>query len=377
MTAEAERPAAAAVLTIDLGAVVANWQTIRRRVAPVGCSAVVKADAYGLGAAQIAPALAAAGCTTFFTALLEEGVALRPLLPGAEIVALSGVLPGYEPDHARHDIVPVLNSLADIARWQAFSWTTDRPQPAWIHLDTGMNRLGLGPDETIRLAEEPQRLAGLEIRGWLSHLACADQPDHPLSAAQLGRFHKALAQLPPGRRSLANSSGIWRSRAFHLDQVRPGAALYGLNPTLECANPMRPVVTLKCRILQVRAIDRGTPVGYGAQHSVGRHSRIATLAVGYADGVLRSSSDRGRVFIEGLPAPVVGRVSMDLLTVDVTDLPEALVQPGGWAEVIGAGRSVDAAAADAGTVGYEILTSLSRRYHRVWLAPATGDPWTS
>jgi len=365
------------VLTIDLGAVTANWQALRRQVAPAECAAVVKADAYGLGALQVAPALAAAGCTTFFVALLDEGVLLRPRLPHAEIIALLGALPGCEADHAHHRIVPVLNSLGDIARWQAFARTTGRPQAAWVHLDTGMNRLGLDADEARRLAEEPERLAGLELRGWISHLACADQPDHPLSAAQLGRFHRALAPLPAGRRSLAGSSGLWRSRAFHLDLVRPGAALYGINPTPEQVNLMQPVITLRSRILQVRMIDTGATVGYGAACTVGRPSRIATIAVGYADGALRSSASRGHVFIDRRPAPVVGRVSMDLMTIDVTDLPQATVQPGGWAELIGLDRSVDAAAADAGTIGYEILTSLSRRHHRVWLAPATGDQWTS
>jgi len=362
------------VLTIDLGAIAGNWRTLCRRVAPAECAAVVKADAYGLGAAHVAPALAAAGCTTFFVALLEEGVVLRPCLPGAEIIALLGALPGREADHAHHRIVPVLNSLGDIARWQAFARSVGRRQPAWIHLDTGMNRLGLDAAEARRLAEQPERLAGLELRGWISHLACADQPHHPLSAAQLGRFHRTLAPLPAGRRSLAGSSGLWRSRAFHLELVRPGAALYGINPTPEAANLMRPVIMLKSRILQVRTVDSGA--------TMARRSRIATIAVGYADGALRSSANRGHVFIDRRPAPVVGRVSMDLMTIDVTDLPEAAVAPGGWAELIGPDRSVDAAAADAGTIGYEILTGLSRRHHRVWLAPATGnlatgDQWTS
>ncbi len=368
----------AAVLTIDLEAVVANWRCLRDRVAPSECAAVVKADAYGLGALQVAPALAAAGCSTFFVALLDEGVALRTCLPPqANIIALLGALPGCELDHDHHRIVPVLNSLDDIDRWRAFARTTGRAQPAWIHLDTGMNRLGLGSDEIQTLAETPERLTGLALQGWISHLACADHPDHPLSAAQLGRFHQSLARLPAGRRSLAGSSGLWRYRAFHLDLVRPGAALYGINPTPEVANPMHPVITLKSRILQVRTVDTGATVGYGAASVIARPSRIATIAVGYADGALRSSACRGHVFIDRRPAPVVGRVSMDLMTIDVTDLPPETVQPGGWAELIGLDRSVDAAAADAGTIGYEILTGLSRRHHRVWLAPATGDQWTS
>jgi len=363
---------AAVELTVDLGAVVANWRALRARAARAECAAVVKADAYGLGAARVAPALADAGCATFFVALLDEGAALRPLLPDAEIVALTGVLPGAEADHAAHRVVPALNSLGDIERWRAFARKTGRPQPAWVHLDTGMNRLGLGADEVATLAEQPDRLDGLLLRGWMSHLACADHRYHPLVSAQLARFHRALARLPKGRRSLANSSGILRSRALHLDMVRPGAALYGVNPTPEAANPQRPVITLKGRILQVRTVDSGMTVGYGAAHTVVRPGRIATIAIGYADGWPRSLDGRGAVSIGGHVAPMIGRVSMDLITADVTGLPEDLIQPGGWACLIGDHRDVDQVAADAGTIGYEFLTGLSRRCRRIWLEPVLG-----
>ena len=366
-------PAAAAVLTIDLAAVAANWRALCARLDHAECAAVVKADAYGLGADRVAPVLAAAGCTTFFVALLDEAAALRALLPNAGIIALSSLLPGTEAEHARLRVVPVLNSLDEIARWQTFARASGAAQPAWIHLDTGMNRLGLNADEAELLATEPGRLAGIDLRGWLSHLACADQRFHPTTSAQLARFHRLLAYLPKTRRSLANSSAICRGRAFHLDLVRPGAALYGINPTPETANPMRPVIGFAGRILQVRAVDTGMTVGYGATHEVKRRGRIATIAAGYADGLPRSLCDRGRVFIGGYTAPVVGRVSMDLITVDVSDLPEDAVRLGGWAELIGPHHSVDQVAADAGTIGYEILTGLARRCHRVWLPPAGGD----
>ena len=365
--------AATTVLAVNLEAVVENWRALRGRVGRAECAAVVKADAYGMGAARVAPALADAGCTTFFVALLGEGVALRPLLPGAAIIALSGAPPGTEEDFAAHGIIPVLNSLGDIARWQAFARRTGTAQAAWVHLDTGMSRLGLSPREAHTLIAEPERLAGLDLKGWMSHLACADQRFHPSSSAQLGRFHQSLARLPKARRSFANSSGICRSRAFHLDLVRPGAALYGINPTPETDNHQRPVFSFAGRILQVRPVDTGMTVGYGATHEVVRPGRIATIAVGYADGDPRSLGNRGQVFIGGLPAPVVGRVSMDLITVDVTDLPENVVRPGGWAELIGPHYTVDQVAAEAGTIGYEILTGLARRCHRVWLPPVTGD----
>ena len=361
------------MLVVDLGAVVANWHALRGRIGRAECAAVVKTDAYGLGAEHVAPALAAAGCTTFFVAQLEEGLALRPRLPDATIITLMGVMPGCEAEHARHGIVPVLNSLDDIARWQAFARKSETAQPAWIHLDTGMNRLGLCPSDARTLAAEPERLAGLSLKGWMSHLACADQRFHPSSSAQLGRCHQHLARLPKARRSLANSSGICRGRAFHLDLVRPGAALYGINPTPEASNPQRQAVTFAGRILQVRPVDTGMTVGYAAAHVVVRPGRIATIAVGYADGILRSLGNRGRVFIAGKPAPVVGRISMDLITVDVTELPENTVRPGGWAELIGPHHTVDQVAAEAGTIGYEILTGLARHCHRVWLPPAGGD----
>ncbi len=366
-------PSATSLLAVDLEAVVENWRTLKGRLERAECAAVVKANAYGLGAAAVAPALAAAGCSTFFVALLEEGMALRPRLPGATIIALSGFLPGTEKDLAGHEIVPVLNSLDDIARWQAFARKTETVQPAWIHLDTGMNRLGLSAVDTQTLATEPDRLGGLEVKGWISHLACADLRFHPSSSAQLGRFHQQLARLPKARRSFANSSGICRGRAFHLDLVRPGAALYGINPTPETGNPMRPVFRFAGRILQVRPVDTGMTVGYGAAHVVVRPGRIATIAVGYADGYPRSLGNRGLVHIGGMPARVVGRVSMDLITVDVTDLPDSVVRPGGWAELIGPHQTVDQVAASAGTIGYEILTGLARRCHRVWLPPAKGD----
>jgi alanine racemase len=337
---------------------------------------VVKADAYGLGVARVAPALAAAGCTTFVVALPDEALSLRRLLPKAEILALCGLLPGAEAEFEAHGVVPVLNSLGDIGRWRAYAGVTGRRQPAWVHLDTGMNRLGLGGDEARLLAAEPERLAGLDVRGWMSHLVCAELRHHPLSSAQLGRFQQALARLPRSRRSLANSAAIFRNRAFHFDLVRPGAALYGINPTPEAANPMAPVVSVQARILQVRSVDAGMSVGYGATHVLERRSRIATIAVGYADGCprFRAGSGTASVHIGGQPAPMVGRVSMDLITVDVTGLPEAAAHPGGWAEIVGRQRGVDDLAVDAGTIGYEILTGLSRRHHRVWLAPDADGP---
>ncbi|MGQ9370774.1 alanine racemase [Azospirillum sp. ST 5-10] len=368
---------AGAVLTIDLDAVVANWRQLRDRVAPAACAAAVKADAYGLGAARVAPALWDAGCTTFFVAQLDEALALRAVLPDAEILSLGGLPAGSENEVAEAGIVPVLNHLGEIDAWAAFARRRGAALTAAVHLDTGMNRLGLGPDELDALAAAPERLAGLDLRLWISHLACAEK-DTAMNAEQLARFRAARARLPAAPASLANSSGIFLGPAYHFDLARPGCALYGVNPTPDSPNPMRGVVRLDARVLQVRPVDRSMTVGYGATHRVAGSGKIATIAVGYADGYLRSLGGRGCVFVGDEPAPVVGRVSMDLVTVDVTGLPDGAVAPGTLVEVIGPHRPVDTVAADGATIGYEILTGLGPRYHRVYVRDeAGGRPWVS
>ncbi|PWC52799.1 alanine racemase [Azospirillum sp. TSO22-1] len=367
-TMSASDPAsfAGALLTIDLDAVVANWTLLRDRVGgPARCAAVVKADAYGLGASRVAPALFAAGCRTFVVAQVEEAIALRAVLPAdAEVLSLGGLPPGSAAEFAAHGVTPVLNHLGDIEAWTAFCRERGEARPAVVHIDTGMNRLGLGPDELDCLIEQPERLTGMSVRLWMTHLACAEA-DTPMNAQQLGRFRMALARLPAAPASLANSSSVFLGPAYHFDLVRPGCALYGVNPTPAAANPMRPTVRLDARVLQVRSVDTAMTVGYGATHRVAGKGKVATIAVGYADGYPRTLSGRGHVFVGGIPAPVVGRISMDLITVDVTALPEGAVAPGALVELIGPNRPVDTVAEEAGTIGYEILTSLGRRYHRV------------
>ncbi|MEQ9811612.1 MAG: alanine racemase [Azospirillaceae bacterium] len=358
-------PRAGAVLTIDLDAVARNWRQLAARAAPARCAAVVKADGYGLGAVKVAPRLFQAGARVFFVAHLEEAVALRAVLPGEAVIGvLNGLIAAHASVYLAHDFVPVLNHLGEIAAWRDEAGKAGRALPAYIQVDTGMNRLGLDSRETARLIAEPARLAGIDVRAWISHLACADQAGHPMTAVQRTRFAGIVARLPPAPASLANSSGIFRGSDLHFDLVRPGCALYGVNPTPEAGNPMASVIALDARILQVREAPAGGSVGYGAAHALARDARIATLALGYADGYLRTGSGRGFVTIAGHKAPIVGRVSMDLLTVDVTDLPEPLCRPGGWARVIGPDRGVDQVAADAGTIGYEILTDLGARYQR-------------
>ena len=356
--------AAGAILEIDLAAIVANWRLLCTRHPSGPVAGVVKADAYGLGAREVAPALHAAGCRHFFVALLDEALAIRNSLPGSMLAVLGGLLPETARDYLAHDITPVLGSLAEIDAWTNLARDIGRPLPAILHVDTGMSRLGLDPRELAALRQDHARIAGIDLRYVMTHLVASEEPDHELNQHQLRRFAEACAGLPPAPRSLANSSGIFLGASWGSDLARPGAALYGLNPIPGAANPMRPTVRLRARVLSVRDLKPGDPVGYNATWRATRPSRIATAAIGYADGLHRSLSNRGRAFFDGRPVPLVGRVSMDLTTFDVTDIP---LDPGAWLELIGPSQGPDDIALVAGTNGYEVLTSLGRRFHRQYL----------
>lgn len=357
---------AGAILTIDLDALRSNYQRLQRELGGVPCAAVVKGDAYGLGLQQAAPALWQAGARDFFVALPDEGLQLRQWLPDARIHVLGGLLKGAEDLYVESDLVPVLNSLDEIGLWTACARKMERALPAALQVDSGMARLGLPEDEIDRLVAEPERLQGIDLRLLMSHLACADDADAPQNAEQLERFKAARARLPRMACSLANSSGIFLGPAFHFDLGRPGAALYGVNPTPSRLNPMQQVVRLQAKVLQVRTIDRGGSVGYGAAFRAERPTRIATLALGYADGFLRSLSGRGWGWLGDERLPLAGRVSMDVVTLDVSSLPSERLRPGDLVDFLGPHQGVDDLAEQAGTIGYEILTSLGRRYHRVY-----------
>ena len=361
-----------AILHVDLAAVAANWRMLCRRHAPGAVAAVVKADAYGHGAEAVAPHLHAAGCRHFFTATLAEAIALRTLLPGAMLAALNGPPPGTEPDHLAHDILPVLGSLDDIDRWTALARSVGRRLPVLLHVDTGMNRLGLDAHGVAVLATDRDRLDGLELRYVLTHLLASELPDDPANTAQLRRFAAACAVLPPARRCIANSSGLFLDAGFASDLARPGAALYGINPTPGRPNPMRLPARLHARILQTRDIEAGESVGYNATWRAGRRSRIATLGIGYADGWRRALSGHPLAAwpvaagFDGPPVPLVGRVSMDLTTCDMTDHP--MLGPGDWLELMGPRCPPEDLAAAAGTNAYEILTGLGPRIARTYRA---------
>ena len=344
---------AAGRLCIDLDALVANW---RKLDAMAPAAAVVKADAYGLGADRVAPALARAGCRRFFVAGLEEGVALRALLPEAEIAVLSAPVAGFQAVYRAERLLPVLNHAGDLAAWPE--------DDAVLHIDTGMTRLGLDPAEAAGLARRRFALV-------MSHLACADEPEHELNDAQRRQFAELAAGFEAPA-SLANSSGLFLGPGYRFDLARPGMALYGLNPTPGAPNPMRPVVRLQAPVLQVRELDRAVTVGYGATAEARPGQRLATVAAGYADGYLRQASGRAEARLHGRRAPLVGRVSMDSIVLDVTALPAGAVRPGDWADLIDEEITADDLADRAGTIGYEILTGLGARYRRCYSGGGEG-----
>lgn len=356
---------AGTVLDIDLGAVVANWRLLAAKAAPAACAAVVKANGYGLGAVPVARALSRAGCGRFFVATLDEGIALREAL-GAEpeIAVFNGPLPGSAADFAAARLIPVLNDPGQIEEWAPVA-ASDKPRPI-VHVDTGLSRLGLSPAE---FEQSLDRITAIAASMLISHLACAETPEHPLNAAQRVRFLAARQRLPSLKAGLAASSGIFLGADYHFDLVRPGAALYGVNPCPGAANPMLPVVRLSAKIIQVRKIDRGESVGYGAAHIMDGPGLLATAAIGYADGWLRSLGHRGCGWLAGKRVPLLGRLSMDLATFDVSAVPAAELYPGNMIELIGEHYAVDDAAADAGTIGYEILTALGARHHRIYREP--------
>jgi alanine racemase len=361
-------PGATGVITIDLDAVHANWRALAALVAPAECAAVVKADAYGLGAAKIVPALARAGCRTFFVATPEEGHAARLLVPEARLFALDGLFPGAAPLLLGADVAPVLSSLAEVEDWAREAARVGRPLPAALQIDSGLNRLGLPESEVQALAAQPALLGALDLRLVMSHLASADDPADPNNEAQRAAFERRRALLPPAPASLAASDGLMLGPDYHFDLVRPGYALYGGQAFRGGATPVSPVVTVRARVLQVRTLETGSSVGYSATWRARRPTRIAVIAAGYADGIARalsapSGTASAMVVVAGQRAPIVGRVSMDLITVDVTDVAGE-IRRGDLATLIGPGLTIEAMGTAAGTIGYEVLTRLGPRFVR-------------
>src|SRR3954470_6882779 len=380
LSPEANQAAALAsatgVLTVDLDAIVANWRKLEKTGVPAECAGVVKANAYGCGAEQVARALSNAGCKTFFVATLDEAKVVRTAVPpAAAIYVLDGFFQNSGEAYAKIDCKPVIGDLYELAEWDVFCRRTGWNGGAAIHIDTGMNRLGLILAEALGII--PRITAGDHgITLVMSHLVSAEQLNNPVNAKQLTAFREIASLFSGVPASLSNSSGVFLGPQFQFDLVRPGAALYGINPTPEADNPMRPVVEVKARIVQMRNIERGESVGYGGTWTARRPTRLAIVSAGYADGYFRAggSNDGTRgaeVVVAGKRCPIAGRVSMDLMAIDVTDLPHNAARRGHMVTLIGEGITVDELAHHFGTIGYEVLTGLGPRYARLYKGGAT------
>ena len=361
---------AGAVLSIDLGAVQKNWRTLNAHAGAAECGAAVKGNAYGLGVEPVGRALWEAGCRSFFVARPKEGEELRGVLPEATIYVLDGLFPGQAEFYAQNNLLPALISTEEAREWAAFGRVYGRKLPCAIHVDTGINRLGFPIREYTALLAETATMEGLNVSLLMSHLACAEEASHPLTLKQRDTFREVRGLLPGVPASLANSSGIFLGKDYAHDLVRPGIAIYGGNPTPALANPMQAVALLEGTILQTRTVRAGETVGYGATWQATRETRIAVLGAGYKDGVPRALSSGNtdtppQVFLEGQRCPIIGRISMDMMAIDVTALPHA-VSRGETAEILGPHILIDEAAGWAGTISYELLTRLGSRYARLY-----------
>ncbi|WP_422024252.1 alanine racemase [Roseibium sp.] len=359
-------------LTVDLDAIAANWSVLRSRLAPGSeCAATIKANAYGTGQAETATRLFEEGCRTFFVAVPTEAIALRQTLPSATIYALDGLFPDTADLLLQHDVRPVLGSLDELKEWAELCRTSGKSFPAAVHVDTGIHRLGLSGDEFGTALADPELMGPFKPSLLMSHLACGSDPDHPMNKEQLDRFIALTSPFKGVPRSLANSAGVLMGPDYHFELVRPGISLYGGRAFDHGDNPMQPVAKVEARIMIVRNVPKGDAIGYGATQTAKRTLRNAVVAAGYADGLLRrasSSDDRpgGFGMIGGHKAPILGRISMDMITLDVTDIPEHLVQRGGLVEMLGPNVAAADMAAYAETIDYEYLTSLGRRFERIY-----------
>ncbi|MGA1801234.1 alanine racemase [Rhizobium sp. HT1-10] len=364
-------------LTVDLGALVANWQDMARRSGRARTAAVVKADAYGLGIEEVGETLYIAGARDFFVATAEEGVTLRLYAPDARIFVLAGIWPGMQRLFFENDLVPIISSEEQLAFWMSVL-SEYGEYPCALQVDTGFNRLGLTVPEALALADDVSRPASFSPVLVVSHLACGDDPASPMNRQQLDSFRQVSAAFEGIESSLSASAGIFLGPEYHFDLTRPGIALYGGEAVPGVANPMRPVATAEARVLQVRNVKAGEAVSYGRAMQLTRDSRLAVVSAGYADGYMRSQSsggvplrrtgiEAGHGFIAGHRVPVAGRITMDLTIFDVTDLPEGLVRAGDYVELFGSNILVDDAARAAGTIGYEMLTSMGLRHQRRYL----------
>ncbi len=363
-------PQAPAVLKIDLSALQANYQMLAELAAPAECAAVVKANAYGLGIRRVAPAIWKVRCRSFFVATLYEALELRSILGKATIYVMNGLPPGTAPLLEDNLIRPVLCSVEEVREWAAHCKACRIKLPAALHVESGINRLGLSSSDIDALVSEPALFDTFDLSLVMSHLACGDNPTSQSNQIQRQVFERLRTKLPTTPASLANSSGILLGADFHCDLVRAGISIYG-GGVRDNANPVSSVVHLFAKIAQVRSVPEGQKVGYDGTWTAERDSKIAVIPVGYADGYRRSLSSSpdqpdARVWIGGHFAPVIGRVSMDMITVDVTDLPDDIAVCGAEAELFGSHVTAGELAVRAGTIDHEIFTGLGSRLTRIY-----------
>jgi alanine racemase len=352
-----------ATLAIDLSALRANYRLLKAKHAKGALAAVVKANAYGLGVETVSKTLWEEGCRQFFVATLAEGIELRECLPQAQIGVFNGLLANEEKDFAQHRLTPVLNDLGQVNAWVTGNGQRATDGTIALHVDTGITRLGLHQADLQALSSRiPYPATRILL---MSHLACAHDRDHPKNAEQLARFKQALALFPGAAASLANSAGIFLPPEYHFDVARPGCALYGIHPT-GGDNPMRHVATLSAPMLQIRTLAQDETVGYGATYSAKKGSRIALVGLGYSDGYFRALGNRGFAYVAGMKVPIAGRISMDMIALDVSALSEAQLTPDLRAEFINAQQTVNAIADQCDTIGYEIFSRIGRRVKRVY-----------
>ncbi len=355
-------------LSINLDALRSNYRLLQDKVGQ-GCrvAAVLKADAYGLGAVTVGRALLEEGCETFFVACLDEALELRAAFKDVRIAILNGFYESEADLFVQHDLIPVLGSFMEVEGYKALGVKHGRALPAFLKFNTRMNRLGFGSVETQEMLSDLSMLDGIDVRCVMSHFACADEVDHPMVQMQFELFNEVAVHFPAAEKSLCNSFGIFRSDEYHFDMVRPGMALYGLNPTPETDNPMQQVINLDLPIIRVRMVYDGAHVGYGATYRFERGSWLATVSAGYADGLHWAQGNEGAFFWKGYKCPIRGRLSMDLTTVDLSVVPEGeRPKPGDFLEVIGPHQSAAEFGKSGGGFDYEVLTSLSGRYERIY-----------
>ena len=357
-----------AELTIDLAALAANYKTMQKNAGKAETSAVVKADGYGLGMTEIAPALWKAGCKTFWVAQLNEGIGLRALLPEAVIYVLNGVPSGTAAQFEAHNLRPCLITLLQVKEWQSYC-QANTPLPACLFVDSGFNRLGFGEIEIAELMALPDIFKGWELSLIASHLACADDPTHPMNGAQLERFRNALAVLPAAPASLANSGGTMLGTDYHFDMIRTGTMLYGCSATAKEEDALSPITSLRARLLQIRKLSAGDSIGYGATFTAPGEMTIGIASLGYGDGLSRHFGNQSpspiRFTIDGQPVSLLGRISMDSLAIDLTNLPK-MPSVGDMVEIFGHDNPIDRLAQQGNTISYELLTSLGSRYNRIY-----------